>query len=622
MRYNEALAFLDTPNFMNPDPGLENIQALLEELGNPQDALCYVHIAGTNGKGSTAAFTERILRESGYRTGMYTSPYIDHFSEKIRVDGEEISKEAIVRLASVLKEAAEAVQKKKGLIPTVFELVTALVFLYFKEQRCDIVVLEVGLGGRLDATNIIKWAEVSVITAIGLDHTDILGDTEEKIAREKAGIIKFDSNVVLYEQKKSIMDVIASVCREKNSVLTIARGSLVKFKEITEEGQVFSFGRYQDLKTGMLGVYQMRNAVTAVCVAETLRNLGWKISEQAIRNGLAKARWQGRLEVCGKGPMFLVDAAHNPQGVQVLAESLKVLFPERKFIFVVGVLGDKAYEKMIDTILPLAESFHVVTPNSTRALAGETLKDILVEKGSQASAYETIEEAVDAAKKEAMQIENGMVCAFGSLYYIGDVIACLKRRREAVRTMDMKEQKKVLRQQIREKQKSLSANYCKTADLTICQRILALSEYANAKTMFCFVGTKDEINTEYLLRQAWKDGKRTIVPRCAAKGIMDAYEITSMDDLEEGQYGIREPKDACPKVEPDEIDFAVIPCMSCDEKGYRLGHGGGYYDRYLEHTDFATAVVCREELMLPEVPVDIYDKQMDWVISEKKTIKV
>lgn len=426
MQYKEALAFLDTPNFMNPDPGLGNIQALLEELGNPQDELRYVHIAGTNGKGSTAAFIERILRESGYRTGLYTSPYIDHFSEKIRVDGKEIQEADIVRLASVLKEAAEAVQKKKGLIPTVFELVTALVFLYFKEQKCDIVVLEVGLGGRLDATNIIKRSEVSVITAIGLDHTDILGDTEEKIAMEKAGIIKDGGNVVLYEQKGSIMDAVASVCVEKEAALTIARGSQSAFSHVTEKGQVFSFGKYENLQTGMLGLYQMRNAVTAVCTAEVLQKQGWRITEAAIRKGLDEARWQGRLEVHGKEPLFLVDAAHNPQGVYVLAESLKVLFPEKKIIFVVGVLGDKEYNVMIDTILPLAEAFHVVTPNSIRALEGETLKNILEERGHRATAYKTVRDAVMAAKTEAAQMENGMVCAFGSLYYIGDVIACLK----------------------------------------------------------------------------------------------------------------------------------------------------------------------------------------------------
>lgn len=188
--------------------------------------------------------------------------------------------------------------------------------------------------------------------------------------------------------------------------------------------------------------------------------------------------------------------------------------------------------------------------------------------------------------------------------------------------MDKKEKKKQLRQKIREIQKTLSSDYCKDADLAICERILALPAYAEAKVIFCFVGTADEINTEHLLKQAWKDGKEVLVPRCAEKGVMHVYKITSMDDLEIGQYGIREPKQVCRLVHPEQIDFAVIPCMSCDKLGYRLGHGGGYYDRYLEHTTFATAVVCREKLMLEKVPMDIYDRRLDWVVSENETIEI
>lgn len=186
----------------------------------------------------------------------------------------------------------------------------------------------------------------------------------------------------------------------------------------------------------------------------------------------------------------------------------------------------------------------------------------------------------------------------------------------------MKEKKKQLRQKIREIQKTLTSDYCKKADLAICERIFALPAYAEAKTVFCFVGTAEEIDTEHLLKQAWKDGKEVLVPRCAEKGVMHVYEISSVDDLEIGQHGIREPKRACRLVQPEKIDFAVIPCMSCDKLGYRLGHGGGYYDRYLEYKTFPTAVVCREKLMLEKVPVGIYDRCMDWVVSENETIQV
>lgn len=425
MNIKECMEYLDTPNFMNPDPGLENIQALMEALGNPQDQLRFVHIAGTNGKGSTAAFLERILRESGYRTGMYTSPYLLRFSEKIQADGVEISENEILSLCEKLQRAEKRVQKEKGLYPTVFERVTALAFLYFYEKQCDIVVLETGLGGRLDATNVVKNTEVAVITAIGLDHTDILGDTKEKIAAEKAGIIKCGCNVVLYEQENEVMEVLVSAAKALDCPVYVAPVYEGKMEDMTEKGQVFSFGDHQHLKTGMLGLYQMRNAITAVSAAEVLRERGWNINEAHIRAGLEKARWLGRLEVRKEKPLFLVDAAHNPQGVSVLAESLETLFPQQKKIFVLGVLADKDYIQMLNLIASQAARFFVITPHSTRALEGEKLAELLRDRGFWAEAFPSVPEAVQAAEKTAKE-EDRIVCAFGSLYYIGEVIDCLE----------------------------------------------------------------------------------------------------------------------------------------------------------------------------------------------------
>lgn len=427
MKIEECMAYLDTPNFMNPNPGLENITALLEELGNPQQFLRFVHIAGTNGKGSTAAFVERILRESGYHTGLYTSPYLVRFSEKIQNNGQEITDEEILALTEKVYTAEMNVQKKKGVYPTVFERVTALAMEYFYEKHCDIVVLETGLGGRLDATNIVSNTEVTIITAIGLDHTDILGDTKEKIAAEKAGIIKKHCDVVLYEQEEEIMQVISAVCQQTCAHLHIARVSEGKMEKMTSTGQVFSFAQYPHLCTGMLGIYQMHNAITALCGVECLQNRGWNISEDAIRRGLERARWIGRLEIKKESPLFLVDAAHNPQGVSVLAESLNALFPNQKKRFVLGVLADKAYEEMLDFIAPQAESFYVVTPHSTRALKGEKLTEILQKRGLSAKNFTSVKEAVFEAIRDAE--ENGaVICAFGSLYYIGEVITYLEEQ--------------------------------------------------------------------------------------------------------------------------------------------------------------------------------------------------
>lgn len=427
MKIEECMAYLDTPNFMNPDPGLENIAALLEELGNPQKDLRFIHIAGTNGKGSTAVFIERILRESGYRTGLYTSPYLIRFSEKIQINGNEITDDEILALTQEIYDAERRVQNKKGLYPTVFERVTALALKYFHEKCCDIVVLETGLGGRLDATNIVANTEVAVITAIGLDHTDILGHTKEKIAAEKAGIIKENCDVVLYEQEIEIMQVISTVCQQKRVNLRIAEVSKGKMEHMTPQGQVFSFGKYENLRTGMLGIYQMHNAITALCAAECLQRKGWKIHEAAIRRGLEQARWMGRLEIQKESPPFLVDAAHNPQGVSVLAESLDSLFPNQKKRFVLGVLADKAYEEMLDLIVPQAEAFYVVTPRSTRALEGEKLAKILQARGFPAKSFDVISEAVAEAIQDAKK-DDGVVCAFGSLYYIGEVIAYLEEQ--------------------------------------------------------------------------------------------------------------------------------------------------------------------------------------------------
>lgn len=222
------------------------------------------------------------------------------------------------------------------------------------------------------------------------------------------------------------MDVISSVCAKKHASLTVAPVSQAKFSYISKAGQTFNCGEYKNLVTGMLGLYQMRNAVVALYTMEALRKKGWRISEKAVRKGLREARWSGRLEICDRDPLFLVDAAHNLQGTSVLVESLKKLFADKRIIFVVGVLGDKDYEKMIDAVLPLAEAFCVVTPNSVRALKGSQLKTVIEEKGGRAVAFDTVQEAVPAAKKEALRFDNGIVCAFGSLYYIGEVISCLR----------------------------------------------------------------------------------------------------------------------------------------------------------------------------------------------------
>ncbi len=422
MDYKEAVEYLETPRFQGSRPGLESMAALLEELGDPQRGMEYVHIAGTNGKGSTASFIERILRESGYRTGLYTSPYIQRFTERIRVNGAEIAEEAVVRLTERLAEATSRLRRKE-IVPTVFELFTAMALLYYKEQQCDVVVLEAGIGGRLDATNIISRTAVSVITTIDYDHMNVLGDSLEKIAWEKAGIVKDNGLVVMYPQREVVDRVIADVCRQKKAGLVTVDFTALNVSEMGLAGQKFHFKGYGNLEIRLLGTHQIKNAAVAVTAAEELIKRGWHISNQNIRAGLLGARWPGRLEIVHRDPVVVIDGAHNPQGVRVLTESLARLFPGRRITFIVGIMADKDYETMTETVLPLAEKFVTVMPHSSRALASGKLADILRKKGCSAISCTTVREAVDLAMELSREEngEEGVVCAFGSLYYIGDV---------------------------------------------------------------------------------------------------------------------------------------------------------------------------------------------------------
>ncbi|HHU05681.1 MAG TPA: bifunctional folylpolyglutamate synthase/dihydrofolate synthase [Clostridiales bacterium] len=420
MNYKEALDFILGAETMGSILERNVIECLLEELGNPHKGLKYVHIAGTNGKGSTSAYVSSILRAAGYRTGLYTSPYIQQFNERIQVDGVQISDEELAEITTEIAEATKRVLARGLRHPTVFELITALGFIYFKRRACDIVVLEVGLGGRLDATNVIESPEVAVITNIGYDHMDVLGDTLELIAGEKAGIIKSNCRVVLYSQAKGVEEVIASVCGEKGASLTYADTSLAKVRSVSLDGIEFDYNGYLGLKSSLLGLYQVKNAVTAIVTAEELIKKGYAISEQNIRDGLAGAHWPGRLELLRRNPAVIVDGAHNPQGAAALLESLDALFPGRKINFIVGVLADKDYSSTIELTMPHAKCFYTVTPPNKRALSADKLA-LEIKKHGDAPVYfyGSIPSAIDAVLSSVTA--DDVICIFGSLYQVGEV---------------------------------------------------------------------------------------------------------------------------------------------------------------------------------------------------------
>lgn len=418
---NAAVARLRERAWTSQSPTLARTRALLGALGNPEQSLKFVHVAGTNGKGSTSAMLASVLSAAGYRTGLYTSPHLVRFTERMSVDGAEITDDQLVALTERVLAAAEVC----GEMCTEFELMTALGLLYFAEMHCDIVVLEVGLGGRLDSTNVIPAPECAVITNIGLEHTAILGDTLEKIAREKAGILKSGSRAVLYAQTEEIMRVVRDICREQDIPLTVTAPETLETLSSSLDAQVFTYRGKGPYRLPLLGDYQLTNAAAALDAAEVLRERGWAISDDAISRGLAAVRWPCRLELVRRNPDFLIDGAHNPQCVDALASSLEKLYGSKKLVFLAGVLADKDWHLMFERTLPLAKAFVTLTPESPRALSADTLAEDLRTRGAQAHSAAALQEGVKKAL--ALAGEDGAVCFFGSLYAAGEVRQILER---------------------------------------------------------------------------------------------------------------------------------------------------------------------------------------------------
>ncbi|MBR0040039.1 MAG: bifunctional folylpolyglutamate synthase/dihydrofolate synthase [Oscillospiraceae bacterium] len=417
MNYQEALRYIDGVQWLGSRPGLERITELLRRLGDPQRRLRFIHIAGTNGKGSCAAMTASVLKAAGYRTGLFTSPYLFRFNERMQIGGEPIPDETLARLVTELQPQADAMEDH----PTEFELMTAAALLWYERERCDFVVLEVGLGGRLDATNVIENPEVCAIMNIGLDHTQILGDTVEQIAAEKAGIIKPGAEVVLYGQQESVVEVVRSVCEEKGAPLTVADFSKIKPEFESLEGQVFTY-RGEPYAIGLLGAHQRKNAAVVVEIAGALRRRGFVIEQDALEHGLYAAEWPARFELVGEEPPFVVDGGHNPQCAQTVADNLETYFPAMRRVLLIGVLADKDYETMLDILAPEAAAFVCVTPDSPRALPAEGLAAALARFGKPTQVCEDIPSGVAAAQELAGT--DGMVCAVGSLYMAGAIRAC------------------------------------------------------------------------------------------------------------------------------------------------------------------------------------------------------
>lgn len=421
MTGQEAIAYIHAQHWQQRAPGLGRMRRLLRLLGNPQDKLRFVHVAGTNGKGSTCAMIAAILGAAGYRVGLNTSPYLVTFYERIRVDGRMISDEDLGRLTAQVRPAAESMDEP----PTEFELITAIALLYFLQRSCDIVVLEVGMGGALDASNVIPPPEAAVITAMGMDHAAVLGATQAEIARAKAGIIKPGSPVISYGGCPEADEVIRRTCRDQGATLREPDFGRARVRSLGLEGAVFDCAPYGRLTLPLAGAYQVKNAMVAITAVEALADRGWEISPEALRRGLAAVSWPGRFEVLRPaGPTVLLDGAHNPQGMAAAAESLASLFPGRKAVVLLGVLADKDVETMLDAVVPMAEAVVTVTPASPRAMGAEELRQRLLTRGVPVCACANVAEGLRTAVLAAGP--DGVVCALGSLYLAAAVKAAEK----------------------------------------------------------------------------------------------------------------------------------------------------------------------------------------------------
>lgn len=426
MNYEEAREYLDQVSKGGSVLGLDNMRELLKRLENPQNSLKFVHISGTNGKGSVLAYVSTVFKEAGYRTGRYISPTLFSYREKIQVNESFIGREDLARLTEEVKKAAEEMQNSGKGFPTIFEIETALAFLYFAEQKCDIVILETGLGGALDATNVIKTSVMEVITSISMDHMEFLGDTLGKIALQKAGIIKPHTSVVSAVQDMEAMEVIRDVCRKKECVFDTVDQEQIKDISYGYEGQSFSYKDWKNIKISLMGSYQIKNAALALEAIEALRKLGYELNDKAVYQGMKTAVWKGRFTVISKEPFIIMDGAHNQAAAEELVRSLKLYYPGKKFYYIFGMFRDKDYHQVIRLTAPLAE--HIVTvetPENPRALPAEELKKAVAEVNPSVEAAGSLRMAVNQVMEQIDK--DAVIVIFGSLSFLGEAEMAVNR---------------------------------------------------------------------------------------------------------------------------------------------------------------------------------------------------
>lgn len=432
MKYEQALEYVESLKTYGIVPGLSSITELCRRLQNPQNALSFVHIAGTNGKGSVLAFVSTILKCAGYKTGRYLSPVISDYREKIQINNRPISKKAFCECLEEVKAACDAMTEDGFPHPTPFEVETALAFLYFKRSGCEIVVMETGMGGREDATNLITTTKVAVLTPVSMDHMQFLGKTLEEIAWQKAGIIKNDCYVISAAQNKEVLTVFQKEAEEKHALPVMVRDA-VKVKYGLEK-QKFTYetteGRcYSNLEITLAGKHQIQNASLAVEVVEKLAHCSYRVDEKYLRKGLTETVWPGRFQILAKKPLFIADGAHNEDAAKKLAESIRFYFTNKRIVYIMGILKDKEYEKVIAETYAYADQIITVTPpENVRALSALELAQTVKEYHPRVTVAGSLEEAVEMAYLLAGR--EDVIISFGSLSYMGRLAEILQKRQK------------------------------------------------------------------------------------------------------------------------------------------------------------------------------------------------
>ncbi len=429
MNYREAMEYVEELRQYGCVMGLDSMRELCARLGNPQEQLKCVHIAGTNGKGSVLAYLSTVLQTAGYKTGRFLSPAVTDFREQFQVDGRMITQSGLCKYLESVRQAAEDMAAEGLSHPTVFEVETAVAFLFFVDKQCDIVVLETGMGGALDATNVITNTLAAVFTSISMDHMEMLGDSLEKIATVKSGIIKNKCYVISAKQQPEAMKALrqaALLRKAKFYTADVTRAKNIRYG-ITK--QSFSYDKYKNLEITMPGQFQIENAVVALETLAALAKQGFPVPEDKLRQGFLQTKWRGRFDVIGKKPLFIADGAHNEDAAVKLAESIRFYFTNRKIIYIMGMLKDKEYDKVIRSTYELAEHIITVTPPiADRALHAYELAQALQEYHGRVTVADSVQEAVEMAYLLAGQDKESVIVAFGSLSYLGALMNVVEHR--------------------------------------------------------------------------------------------------------------------------------------------------------------------------------------------------